>query len=118
MILDADVFILAERNPARLAALLERLNDEVLRTNEGVMGQVWRKPAEQVRLSRFLDLADVEVEPLEDGEAIGVLLARADPTDVVDASVALMAIADRDVVLTGDAQILAALGAVAVALPS
>ncbi len=116
MILDAGVFILAERNPARCAALLERLIDEPFRTNEAVMGQVWRNPPRQVLVTRFLAGNDVDVEPLTDGKAIGVLLSKAQTSDVVDGSVALMAITGDDIVLTSDPEDLGVLGATTVSI--
>lgn len=114
MILDAGMFILAERNPRRCAALLERLVNEPFHTNEAVMGQVWRNPSRQVLVSRFVGGNDVGVEPLSDGKVIGVLLSRAGTADVVDASVALMAITGDDVVLTSDPNDLRLLGATTV----
>lgn len=116
MILDAGVFVLAERNPNLCAAVLKRIRWGRLLTNEAVMAQVWRDPPRQVRLSRFLDDFDVEVEPLANGKAIGALLARAETSDVVDASVAFMAIAREDFVLTSDPKDMEALGAKAVSI--
>ncbi len=116
MILDAGVFHLGEHNPRRLAALLQELPESSFATNEGVMAQVWRDPARQVLVSRLLDGLDVEVEPLTDGRAIGVLLGQTETTDVVDAGLALMARSRQEPVLTTDPDDLTRLGAVAVAI--
>ena len=118
MILDAGVFILAERNPSRLAALLEEFLDEPLLTNEAVMAQVWRQPATQVLVTRFLDEHQVDVEPLANGRAIGRLLGHCGASDVVDGSVALMGLAYNDVVLTSDPGDLTSMGATVVNLGS
>ena len=116
MILDAGVLILAERNPRRAAALLERLTDETLSTSEAVMAQVWRNPPRQVRLTRFLAEWQVEVEPLTDGRAVGVLLGQAGTSDVVDAAIALLAVSRSALVLTSDPDDLAVLGATVVSI--
>lgn len=116
MILDAGVFLLAERNPRRLAALLQEIGDAEFATNEGVMAQVWRNPARQVTLTRVLAELDVEVLPLTDGRAIGRLLAESDTSDVIDASLAVLARSRRQPVMTSDPNDISRLGAVAVSL--
>ena len=116
MILDAGVFYLAEQNPRRLAALLQELPESEFATNEGVMAQVWRDPTRQVLISRMLSGLDVEVEPLTNGQAIGVLLGRTETTDVIDASIAVMAQSRQQPVLTTDPGDLTILGAIVVAL--
>ncbi len=114
MILDAGVFILAEQKPARLAALLRRLPDEPLRTNEAVLAQVWRQPVRQVAVGRLADRCTVD--KLSEGKAIGVLLAASGSSDVVDGSVALMGFTFNEPVLTSDPQDLGQLGAMTVAI--
>ena len=116
MILDAEVFYLAERNPRRLAALLTELTDEDFATNEAVMAQVWRNPPRQVPITRLLASLGVEVLPLADGRSIGVLLAQTETTDVVDASIALLARSWNQPVLTSDPNDLQALGAITITL--
>jgi hypothetical protein len=116
MILDAGVFLLAERNPSRLAALLEELPLTQFVTNEAVMAQVWRNPARQVLLTRLLAELEVEVEPLSSGRAIGVVLGWSNTTDVVDASLAVTALSRGEPVLTSDPADLANLGAVTISL--
>lgn len=116
MILDTGVFVLAERMPRRAQVMLRRFRDEPLLTNEAVMAQVWRNPPRQVQLHRFLSLFDVQIEPLTNGKEIGVLLAKAGKSDVVDASVAHMAITRNDIVLTADPVDIRAMGAAALTL--
>lgn len=59
----------------------------------GVVGQVWRGGGRQARLARLLNARDVVVEPLTDvgARAAGVLCGTAGTTDVIDASVVLIA---------------------------
>lgn len=55
---------------------------------------------EQLRLSAFLK--SVKVHPLDDGKAVGLLLARSSTVDVVDAHLVVLAVRLRDSILTGD----------------
>jgi hypothetical protein len=114
MILDAGVFVLAEHQPSRLAALLRRLGDEPLRTNEAVLAQVWRDPKRQVVLGRLAKRCTVEA--LSDGRAVGVLLGASGTSDVVDGSIALMALTFNEPVLTSDPVDMDALGATPIEL--
>jgi hypothetical protein len=114
MILDAGVFMLAERQPSRLAALLRRIENEPLRTNEAVLAQIWRDPKRQVAVRRLVDRCHVQA--LRNGSAIGVLLAASGTSDVVDGSVALMALTFNEPVLTSDPDDMKALGTEAVPL--
>jgi len=69
----------------------------------GVLAQAWRGTPRQARLGRFLNLSNVAVVPLDDAgaRAAGVLCARSDVNDVVDASVVICArLADGPVVTT------------------
>lgn len=102
MILDAGVLIAADRGEAsamRLrAGALTAGRD--LHTTDPVVAQVWRRGDTQARLARFL--ASVVVHPLDDGRAVGSLLARSGTSDVVDAH--LVAVARRlgEPIITGD----------------
>jgi len=116
VILDAGVFHLAERNPRRLVALLQELPAADFATNEAVMVQVWRNPSKQVAVTRLLSGLDVEVVPLTDGRPVGILLRQTDSTDVVDASLAVLARSRSQPVLTSDQDDLRKLGAVTVPL--
>ena len=85
MILDAGFFISVDRDEEPARALVTALQRRriALHTTDPVVGQVWRNGARQARLSAFLNT--VEVHPLDDGRAVGVLLARSGTSDVVDA---------------------------------
>jgi len=70
----------------------------------GVLGQVWRDGACQVVLRALLSGPTTEVPALDRvlAEAAGVLCGRARTSDVVDASVVLIARAKRAVVISSD----------------
>jgi hypothetical protein len=70
----------------------------------GVVGQVVRDPSRQVALRALLNGPTTEVPPLDRilAEAAGVLCGRAGTSDVIDASVAIVARRKRAVVVTSD----------------
>jgi hypothetical protein len=67
-----------------------------------VVGQAWRDARRQVRLGRVL--AGVQVDPvgLDTGKAAGVLCGKARTSDVVDATVVVVAAAHRAIIWTSD----------------
>lgn len=69
-----------------------------------VVGQAWRDGRRQARLGQVL--ASCRVEPVreETAKAAGVLSGKADSSDVVDATVVVLAASLRAVVWTADAQ--------------
>lgn len=71
------------------------------RSHGGVVGQVWRRGAQQARLA--VALRGVEVAALDGGAGrrAGELLAASATADVIDAAVALLA-EDGDVIHTSD----------------
>jgi len=73
-----------------------------------VVGQAWRDGRRQARLARVLQ--GIDVRPLDDrlGRAAGALLASARRRDVIDASLALLAV-DEDDIVTSDVGDLATL---------
>lgn len=104
LILDAGALLAVERGDRDTVALLKRelTARRVPLTHGGVVGQVWRGgTARQANLARLL--AGCEIVALDDslGRRVGMLLARARKTDVVDAAVVLLA-ADGDVILSSD----------------
>ena len=103
LILDAGGLIAFERFDRRVVRLLE-LADE-LHVPAGVVGQVWRNPARQVRLVRLLATDEVSVHELdfETAKAAGHLCGATGTADVIDASVVLVARGRQGVVLTSDA---------------
>lgn len=115
MILDSGFLISVDRDEESARALVTALQRRriALHTTDPVIGQVWRNGARQARLSAFLKT--VEVHPLNDGRAVGLLLARSGTADVVDAHLVVLAVRLRDSILTGDD---ADLNTLAASLPS
>ncbi len=103
LILDAGALIAFERSDRRVVRLLELA--EELHVPAGVVGQVWRNPARQVRLVRLLATDEVAVHQLdlETAKAAGHLCGATGAADVIDASVVLVARGREGVVLTSDA---------------
>jgi hypothetical protein len=111
LVLDAGAFVAVERGDRDVVALVkrERLAGRPPVTNGGVVAQVWRGGhGRQVPVARLL--AGVEVSPIDDrlGRRAGILLARVDHTDAIDAAVICLA-ADGDDILTSDPDDLRAL---------
>lgn len=96
--------IAIERDSRRVTGRIRRARDHgfVIRTTTVVVAQVWRDPlGRQARLARAL--RGIEVVPIDEPLAreCGVLLGNAGTSDVVDATVALVA-TDGDAILTSD----------------
>jgi hypothetical protein len=113
VILDAGVFIALE-NPAQrgvVLALVERMRYEGIDpvTNEAALAQVWRNPATQVPVSMLVKASTVY--PLGDAKLIGMLCAASATSDVVDASLAVLAIRLDATILTTDPDDIARLNA-------
>lgn len=113
LVLDAGALIAFERADPRMRALVR----EAIRARArlvvpaGVVGQVVRDRARQVPLCSLLNAAITVVPPLDRtlAEASGVLCGRVGTTDVVDASVVLVARREQAPVLTSDVDDLRAL---------
>jgi rRNA-processing protein FCF1 len=106
IVLDAGALIAFERADARLRALLRealRLGVRVV-IPAGVVGQVFRDGGRQARLSALLRGPTTVVAPLDLAlaEACGTLCGRASTSDVIDASVVLIARRERAVVVSSD----------------
>ena len=104
LVLDAGAFLAVERDDratmARLRAAQRHGLD--LRTSAIVLGQVWRDgEGRQARLARFLRAVDVRSVDERLGRRAGVLLARAETRDPIDATVVLVA-ENGDRILTSD----------------
>jgi len=106
LVLDAGALIAFERGDERIRALVrESLKSGArLVVPAGVVGQVVRNPAEQVRLRALMNGPTSSVPPLDRplAEAAGVLCGRRRTSDVVDASVVLVARREQAVVVTSD----------------
>jgi rRNA-processing protein FCF1 len=106
VVLDAGALIAFERADARMRALCR----EALRSGAklvipaGVLGQVWRAPARQVRLGSLAKGPTTVVPPLDRliAEAAGMLCGRAGTSDIIDASVVLLARREQATVVTSD----------------
>lgn len=103
LIFDAGALIAFERSDRRVLRLLELA--ETIHVPIAVVAQVWRNPARQVRLVRFLAADEVTVHPLDlaGGKAAGQLCGATGTPDIVDASVVLVAREHGGIVVTSDA---------------
>jgi hypothetical protein len=115
LVLDAGAFVAVERGDREVVALVkrERLAGRAPITSGGVVAQVWRGGhGRQAPVARLL--AGVDVAPIDDslGRRAGILLARADRSDAIDATVICLA-ADGDDILTSDPDDLRTLAEVA-----
>lgn len=112
MIFDAGVFIAVESSSQRRTVLeiVHRLRVEgiTLATNEAALAQAWREPARQVHMTRLVRALDVY--PFGDPRAIGQRCAQTGTSDVVDASLAILADQLGVKVLTTDAADMRRLG--------
>ena len=106
VVLDAGALIAFERGDARMRALVREALVAGVRliVPAGALGQVWRGAARQAPLRALLKGPTTEVPALDQvlAEAAGVLCGRAGTSDVVDASVVLIARRERAVVITSD----------------
>ena len=106
IVLDAGALIAFERGDARMRALVrEALRGDVrLVIPAGVLGQVWRGAARQAPVRALVKGPTTFVPALDQvlAEAAGVLCGRAGTSDVIDASVVLIAKRERAVVVTSD----------------
>ena len=103
IVFDSGALIALERGDRAVGALMAAAAQDGVDviTSSACVAQVWRNPARQARLARglagFLERA---VDATEARRA-GMLLARTDTRDVVDAAVVLLA-EDGDTILTCD----------------
>lgn len=113
MILDSGVFIALDNPPQRrvVLALVEQMRAAGVEpsTNEAVLAQAWRDPARQVPMSMLVRA--VAVFPFGDPRVIGARCATSGTSDVVDASLAVLADQLGHAILTTDPADMARLGA-------
>ena len=104
--LDAGALIALDRGDRRVLALLQlaQAARRPIRVPAAVLGQAWRDGSRQALLARFLRSRDVEIPPLDEalGRAAGELCGSVGTSDVIDASVVLVARSHGDGVLTSD----------------
>jgi hypothetical protein len=108
---DAGALIAIDKNDRRMWARYQVAldDDRDVRVPAVVVGQAWRDPRRQVRLGQFLAGCRVDLVGLEVAKAAGILCGRAGTSDVVDASVVVMAAATGAVVWTSDPEDIKAL---------
>jgi predicted nucleic acid-binding protein len=115
VVLDAGALIAFERNDRKVRALVEiaLTHGAALYVPGGVVAQVWRDGSRQGRLARLLGSGVLQVQPLdrEEAQATGALCGKAGVSDVVDASVVLLARRHGASVVTSDAGDLARIDA-------
>lgn len=106
VVLDTGALIALERGDKRMIALLHRAlaQGRAFRVPAGVVGQAWRNGRVQVTLARFLRSVEVEVVPLDDqlARSCGELCGAARASDVIDASVVIVARERQDLIVTSD----------------
>ena len=106
IVMDAGALIALDRGDKRMIALLDRAltQGRAFRVPAGVVGQAWRDGRVQVALGRFLRSEEVEIVPLDDqlARSCGELCAATNLTDVIDASVVILARERRDPIVTSD----------------
>jgi hypothetical protein len=111
LVLDAGAFLAIERGDRDVVALVkrERLAGRPPVTSGGVVAQVWRGGrGRQATVARLL--AGVDITAIDEGlgRRAGMLLVRADQSDVIDATVVCLAM-DGDDIFTSDPNDLLAL---------
>ena len=106
IVLDTGALIALERGDKRMIALLHRAltQGRAFRVPAGVVGQAWRNGRVQVTLARFLHSEEVEIVPLDEqlARSCGELCGAARTSDVIDASVVIVARERQDLIVTSD----------------
>jgi hypothetical protein len=119
--LDTGALIALDRGDKRMIALLSRAlaQHRVFRVPSGVLGQAWRDGRIQVTLARFLRSEEVEIVPLDAqlARSCGELCGATNTSDVIDASVVILARERRDPIVTSDPQDLRRLDPAAAIIP-
>ncbi|HLI43966.1 MAG TPA: hypothetical protein VKU92_05805 [Acidimicrobiales bacterium] len=102
IVLDAGALIAVERGDRAVIALCAESAFVVVPA--GVIGQVWRDGARQVRVGRLVNATGTVIEHLDlaVAKSAGALCGRAGTSDVIDATVVLGARAHRARVVTSD----------------
>ena len=106
LVFDAGALIAVDRGDKRMIALLQRALQQgrKIRIPAAVVGQAWRNGRVQASLSRFLRSDEVEIVALDAhlARACGELCGAANTSDVIDASVVILARRRRDPIVTSD----------------
>lgn len=85
----------------------------------GVLGQAWRDGRVQVTLGRFLRSEEVEIIPLDEhlARSCGELCGATKTSDIIDASVVIIARGRQDPIVTSDPRDLRRLDPAALIVP-
>ena len=106
IMLDTGALIALDRGDKRMIALLDRAltQGRTFRVPAGVVAQAWRDGRVQVTLARFLRSDEVEVIPLDEqlARSCGELCGAINASDIIDASVVILARQRRDAIVTSD----------------
>ena len=106
IVLDTGALIAFGRGDKRMIALLHRAlaQGRTFRVPAGVVGQAWRDGRLQATLARFLRSEEVEIVPLDDhlARSCGELCGARNCSDVIVASVVILARERRDPIVTSD----------------
>ena len=106
LVLDTGALIALDRRDKRMIALLHRAlaQGRAFRVPSGVVGQAWRNGRVPVTLARFLRSEEVEIVLLDDqlARSCGELCGAAKASDVIDASVVIVARERRDLIVISD----------------
>lgn len=106
LVLDAGALIALDRGDKRMIALLQRAlaQGRTFRVPAGVVGQAWRDGRVQAILARFLRSKEVEIIALDEqlARSCGELCGAAGSSDIIDASVVILAREWRDPIVTSD----------------
>lgn len=106
VVLDAGALIALDRGDKRMIALLDRAlaRGVAFRVPAGVVGQAWRDGRVQATLARFLRADEVTIVPLDEqlARSCGELCGAANTSDIIDASVVILARERRDLIITSD----------------
>ena len=104
--LDTGALIALDRCDKRMIALLDLAvaQGRAFRVPSGVVAQAWRNSRVQVTLARFLRLEEVEIVSLDEqlARACGELCGATNTSDIIDASVVIVARERRDPIVTSD----------------
>jgi len=104
--LDTGALIALDRGDKRMIALLHQAVAQgcAFRVPSAVLGQAWRDGRVQVTLARFLRSTEVEIISLDEqlARACGELFGAAKTSDIIDASVVILARARQDPIVTSD----------------
>ena len=102
VVLDAGALIAIDRADRRVIRLLELAQE--IHVPAGALAQAWRNPARQVRLVRVVSSDGMVIHPLDaaSARAAGQLCAATATSDVIDASVVLVARLLGAVTVTSD----------------